>query len=256
MAQETILVDSVAGIHSLLHDIESIPKNSSPNNAPSLYLDIEGVNLGRTGSVSILSIYVLQANVYLVDVHALGDAAFTTESAGGRSLKGILEDKDISKAFFDIRNDSDALYSLHKVSVAGIHDLQLMELACRGPPRRVVSGLARCIERDARIPKNMKNQWLQAKKAGERLWSPEQGGGYEVFNERPLRPEITKYCSQDVALLPQLWKVYNDKIGGRASASMWRAKIARETLERIKLSQSASYEGKGRHKALAPPSFA
>lgn len=257
MAQETILVDSVAGVASLLDELESIPSNFSPTTAPSLYCDLEGVNLSREGSLSILTLYVPQIKkVFLIDVFSLKQAAFSTES-GGRSLKAILEDKNVSKAFFDIRNDSDALYSHYGISVAGIHDIQLMELASRpGGKRTFISGLSKCIERDLTTAYSLQMEWLQAKETGERLWSPKKGGRYEVFNERPLRPEIIKYCAQDVTLLPRLWTFYNNRLEmASPRALMWREKIERETIERIRLSQSASYNGTGKHMALGPASF-
>lgn len=224
-------------------------------NAPALYCDLEGVNLGREGSLSILTIYVPQIEkVYLVDIFALKQAAFSTES-GGRSLKAILEDNNVGKAFFDIRNDSDALYSHFGISVAGIHDLQLMELATRPwpAPKRCINGLSKCIEMDISAVSSLKLDWLRSKQAGEQLWNPGKGGRYEVFNERPLRPEIIKYCAQDVILLPQLWELYNKRLG--KASSVWRDRIQRETYERIRLSQSATYNGKGKHRALAPASF-
>ncbi|KAJ4388149.1 hypothetical protein N0V93_008755 [Gnomoniopsis smithogilvyi] len=255
MAGTPILVDSVQGVTSLLVELHSIPSSPSLAIAPSIYCDLEGVNLGRQGSLSILTLYVPQVQkVYLVDVFTLKQAAFSTE-CDGRSLKTILEDNSVGKAFFDIRNDSDALYSHFGLSVAGIHDLQLMELATRPWPasNRYISGLSRCIERDLAAVSTLKVDWLRIKQAGEQLWSPEKGGRYEVFNERPLRPEIIKYCAQDVTLLPQLWELYKKRLGD--ASSVWRARIHRETEERIKLSQSTNYNGKGKHMAVAPASF-
>ena len=45
------------------------------------------------------------------------------------SLKAILESPKTPKVFFDVRMDSDALYALFGVKLAGIIDLQLMEVA-------------------------------------------------------------------------------------------------------------------------------
>jgi exonuclease 3'-5' domain-containing protein 1 len=46
------------------------------------------------------------------------------------------------KVVFDIRNDLDALFSYHQISVGGIKDLQLMELANRRGSWDSVAGLA------------------------------------------------------------------------------------------------------------------
>ena len=37
------------------------------------------------------------------------------------------------------------------------------------------------------------------KARGLKLFAPELGGSYDVFLERPLRPEIVAYCCADVA---------------------------------------------------------
>jgi exonuclease 3'-5' domain-containing protein 1 len=50
------------------------------------------------------------------------------------------------EVIFDIRNDSDALFSLFQISVDGIKDLQLMELATRRGSKDFVAGLATCVE--------------------------------------------------------------------------------------------------------------
>jgi exonuclease 3'-5' domain-containing protein 1 len=42
---------------------------------PSLYFDLDGVRLGRTGTISIISVFVRQPNqIYLIDV--FGECAF------------------------------------------------------------------------------------------------------------------------------------------------------------------------------------
>ena len=71
-------------------------------------------------------------HVYLVDVHTLGAAAFSTTATDGiTTLKSVLENSSIPKAFFDVRNDSDALYNLYSIYLCGVVDVQLMELPQR-----------------------------------------------------------------------------------------------------------------------------
>ncbi len=83
----------------------------------------------------------------LVDVHTLGAAAFSTTATDGvTTLKSVLEDPSIPKAFFYVRNDSDALYNLYSVYMRGVVDVQLMELRTRTGSRRLLNGLARCLE--------------------------------------------------------------------------------------------------------------
>lgn len=47
------------------------------------------------------------------------------------SLQSILESPKTPKVFFDVRTDSDALFAQFGIKLAGIIDLQLMELASR-----------------------------------------------------------------------------------------------------------------------------
>ena len=96
-----------------LNDIEGEP--------PSLYVDLEGNNLSRFGTLSLVTILVeLREKVYLIDLTTLRRDAFNDAGSDGRSLRNILESNEIVKVFFDVRNDSDALYSLYGVRVRGI----------------------------------------------------------------------------------------------------------------------------------------
>ncbi|KAJ4351408.1 uncharacterized protein N0V89_006750 [Didymosphaeria variabile] len=244
MSQLPDIIDTHTDVGSLADSLLDLPTNP-----PSLYIDIEGVNLSRHGTVSILQIYVLPIDrTYLVDIHTLKGLAFTTDGSRGQSLKDIFESNAIPKAFFDIRNDSDALYSHFGIHVAGIADIQLMELATRTGSKRCINGLARCMERgDAAMSYAEKAKWAENKEAGRKLFDPKRGGSYEVFNVRPVPENIKEYCMQDVKFLPRLWQRYDAKL-----TPLWRIKVDRATMDRIQLSQGASFDGKGRHMALGP----
>jgi exonuclease 3'-5' domain-containing protein 1 len=223
-----------------LKDIEGEP--------PSLYVDLEGNNLSRLGTLSLVTVLVGPGEkVYLIDVTTLGRDAFDVAGSDGRSLRSILESSEIIKVFFDIRNDSDALYSLYGVHVRGIWDLQLMELASRNFQKRCVNGLAKCIERDSRIGYEEKAKWRRVKEKGRDLFDPSRGGSYAVFDQRPLSSEMEDYCTQDVAFMPHLCEIYHEKL-----CDAWWGKIEIETDARIRLSQSPTFNGKGRHMAEAP----
>ena len=227
-----------------LIDIEGEP--------PSLYVDLEGNNLSRDGTLSLVTVLVEpRERVYMIDVTTLGRDAFDDAGSDGRSLRNILESSEIIKVFFDIRNDSDAMYSLYGVHVCGIWDLQLMELASRNFQKRCVNGLAKCIERDSRIGYKEKAEWQGVKEKGRDLFDPSRGGTYAVFDQRPLSSEVENYCMQDVALMPDLCEIYRGKL-----CDAWWTKIEKETDARIRLSQSPTFNGKGRHMAEGPPGWA
>src|SRR6266480_7382204 len=71
---ERLVVDSTPGLLLLLDAIISLPVDP-----PSLYFDLEGIRLGRLGSISLVLLYVTpQFTTYIIDVHILGGEAFST----------------------------------------------------------------------------------------------------------------------------------------------------------------------------------
>ena len=243
------VVDSATTLTSLLDNLISLPGA----NPPSLYLDLEGVKLGRHGSISIISLFVAPIKkVYLIDIHSLGRTAFSTVNRSATSLKTILESPTIPKVFFDIRNDSDALFSNFQISVKGIQDLQLMELATRKGSKDIVAGLAKCIENESPISGAAKDEWQRTKEDARQLFDPKKGGRYEVFNDRPIKQEIMEYCARDVALLPGLYNVYNTKLCLPKEAH-WQNRVRNATKDRIKLSQSPDYDGHTTSKKILGP---
>ena len=242
-AMDSQLVNTIpllAAFLDSLKDIEGEP--------PSLYVDLEGNNLSRLGTLSLVTILIEpRKKVYLIDVTTLGRNAFDTAGSDGRRLRDILESSEIIKVFFDIRNDSDALYSLYDVHVRGIWDLQLLELASRNFNKKCVNGWAKCIERDSRIGFAEKAKWQRVKAKAHDLFDPARGGSYAVFDQRPLSAEVEDYCTQDVAFMPHLCEIYREKL-----CDAWWRETEMETEARIKLSQSPTYNGQGRHMAEGP----
>jgi exonuclease 3'-5' domain-containing protein 1 len=132
--------------------------------------------------------------------------------------------------------------------LANTYDLQLLDVAnrlSRNVQTRYLSGLTKCIELYVAPP----NAWKEVKEAGNRLFSPEKGGSYTIFERRPLDPRILAYCAQDVALMFQLeaaMKKTMDKPEG------WEKKILLGSANRVAESKSSYYSGQGRHRAIAP----
>ncbi|KAL4912872.1 exonuclease [Aspergillus aurantiobrunneus] len=241
------VVDTAEDIKDLLGHLTNLPKDP-----PSLYIDLEGINLSRHGTVSIMQIYHLPRNeTYLVDTYTLGESAFTTPSTNGTTtLKTVLENPAIKKFFFDVRNDSDALYANFGVHLAGIEDIQLLELATRCFSKRHINGLAKCIVRDAGLTLAEKLECSAIKNKGKMLFAPEFGGAYEVFNVRPIPQGIIEYCAQDVCILPRLWQVYNGRL-----EKVWKEKVVVEVKNRVDVCLQVEYTGKEIEKALAPPGW-
>ena len=114
---------------------------------------------------------------------------------------------------------------------------------------KTVCGLARCIKTDAILSLEEKKVWEAVKDKGARLFAPEKGGKYEVFDQRPLSKEMIDYCVQDVRFLPGLWEVYVRRLG---NSKKWAAKIEKATLDRVKESQAIDYDPHSKSKALGP----
>ncbi|MCJ1317361.1 hypothetical protein MMC15_002684 [Xylographa vitiligo] len=237
------IVDSVTSLVALLDCLENLPTQP-----PSLYLDLEGIRLSRYGSISILQIFVLPYyHSFLVDVHVLQADAFHISSRFGTTLKSILESKSVPKVFFDVRNDSDALFAHYQVSLDGVYDIQLWETATRSGLKKFLNGLAKCIESDVQLSAEAKQGWKTVKQRGQALFLPEHGGSYKVLNVRPMRPDIIAYCVNDVVYLPILWAIYSRKI-----SEEWASRVQIETCNRLIISRSISYDPHSKNKALSP----
>ena len=176
---------------------------------PTMYIDLEGVDLCREGSLSIFTLLIDTGiptiGVYLIDVHSLGSQAFNTTGIKQKTLKDVLQDEKIPKVFFDVRNDSDALFAHFGVALQGVEDIQLMESATRTTTksRKYLNGLTKCIEKGVLHGSDL-TSWKLPKEKGERLFKTEHGGSYEIFNLRPIPNDVIAYCVGDVQCLPEL----------------------------------------------------
>lgn len=248
-AKDIAFINTPEGISNLV-DWVTLQGAWIGNPRPSFYIDLEGENLSRNGKISLLTMLISPWHglgyLYIIDIHTLGSVAFSTVGSQGKSLKDVLESPEILKVFFDVRNDSDALYAHYGVKLQGIRDVQLMESATRSTTnsRKFVRGLAKCIEEV--LQGQEKEQWRLCKDNGERLWCPEKGGSYNVFNIRPLSDEIVAYCVGDVKCLPALYQKFND------GTDRWRDLVAHESQNRVFVSQQAEYLPDGAGRALSP----
>jgi exonuclease 3'-5' domain-containing protein 1 len=246
-----------------------------PTSPPNLYVDLEGAKLSRNGTISLLTLYVLpQDTVYIIDIHNLGAAAFSTPASSttttpviatalnnsteivseakpkdALTLKSLLESPTTPKVFFDVRNDSDALFAHFGVRLSCIHDLQLLELATTTRSSRdYLIGLSACIQYNAQrlaLTPTQVYAWKATKDGGCKLFAPDHGGSYAVFDERPLQAMIQKYCAHDVVHMPGLWKLYERRM---KKGSFWHVMAREGTEKRVTESQEEGYRSEGQHK--------
>jgi exonuclease 3'-5' domain-containing protein 1 len=237
------MVDTSVALKTLVDTLIPLEKSSG-----SIYMDLEGVKLSRLGTISLIQILVPSSEqAFIVDVHTLGKLAFDTLGSEGKTLKDALESDNIKKYLFDVRNDSDALFALFGVRLAGAVDIQLLELASRKGDKYVVCGLAKCIEQERALPLRALEQWQSTKKEVVKMFDPKLGGSYEVFNARPLPQVLIEYCVGDVEFLPLLSTIYQSRLD-----SPWLERVRIETEKRLEESRSPSYQPHGKQKSLGP----
>jgi exonuclease 3'-5' domain-containing protein 1 len=164
-------VDTMDLVHHLVKQIEDAVRK------PFIFVDLEGISLSRDGVIAIMQILVPPSPmVHLVDICTSQNDAFDVSAGpGGQTLRTILEPKGYPKVFFDVRNDSDALFSHFQISLLGVIDLQLLEFASRPVQGRFVMGLAKCILEDGGLARDKSQAWQSTKEAGKYLFASEKG---------------------------------------------------------------------------------
>ncbi|KAK0716076.1 hypothetical protein B0H67DRAFT_488412, partial [Lasiosphaeris hirsuta] len=180
---------------TLISSTEELAVFVSPMDPPAaLYLDLEGVNLSRHGTISILTILPKpQGKVRVIDVLSLASSAFTTTSKNGKtSLKPLLQDPGTPKCLWDARSDADALWARYQVRLAGVVDIQLLENASRVGNKTLLCGLDKAVRWDlghsnAKFPRVQR--WFSRKDGFKALMDAEPN----IFDVRPIAPETLQY---------------------------------------------------------------
>ncbi|XP_063687854.1 piRNA biogenesis protein EXD1-like [Bolinopsis microptera] len=191
------LVDTVAKVKTTVKELRRQKEIS---------VDCEGNNLSREGTLDILIIGTVNRKVFLFDITKMGVSAF---DAG---LRDLLESgcDVMAKLMYDCRNDSDALMHLYDVKLAGVLDLQLVEIDSRRKSKQnhwFLKGLKKSIEvydhdeKSERTKKNGTEQIEDAKRNGTTIW-----------DKRPLSPDLKDYCAVDTVKLFSLLKVFRKKM--------------------------------------------
>ena len=242
----SLLIEQDDARSSTAADTWSPRSKAFPKARPALYIDIEGRNLGRNGTISLIQLLdAAQDHVFLIDVYALGSKAFDTpcskaanSSAGSLRIddtnkldwlptfRRILEKPTIPKVSFDVRNDNDALFSIFGVMLEGLIDLQVMEFAAYPirhssyngsiQIRNRIRGLVSCIDTHLSLGWEAYDHIRDIKATGK-AWLQETEG--RISEKRPMSQEIVDYCVQDVVLLPMLYDIFKAKL----TASLERA---------------------------------
>jgi exonuclease 3'-5' domain-containing protein 1 len=149
--------------------------------------------------------------------------------------------------FWDVRTDSDALFSHFNIRLQNVYDLQVLELVwrrMRGERTKYLCGLSKSMTRLGLATPS----WKMVKETGVALFAPEKGGSYEIFERRPLDTRIVYYCAQDVVLLLSLEETMRREI--EVDSKRVDRFVYRESADRVEASQTVVHRGKRPHMAL------
>lgn len=84
-------------------------------------LDIEGVDLGRTGEISVVQL-AFQADADVLNVFVVDILSKTQDDPLVETLKLLLEEPSVIKVIHDCRMDSDALQHKLGITLVSVHD--------------------------------------------------------------------------------------------------------------------------------------
>ena len=176
-------------------------------------LDIEGVDLGRDGQISLIQLSPSPAKCFLLDV--LGQ---DKESVLVCWLRSLLESKSVLKIIHDCRMDSDALKYRLAIDLAHCHDTSCWHLHIHREPDANLNSvlLANGIK-----PNTQRDSSVYA--ANHAFWAT-----------RPLTPRMIEWAAGDVC---SLFHVHAKQITGPAH-HQFAAKALSETY--LNLARSAS----------------
>ncbi|MCJ1422610.1 hypothetical protein MMC29_000490 [Sticta canariensis] len=179
--------------------------------------------------------------IFFLDLHTLGKAGLRVPRKHGVSVKTFLESATFQKGLFDARHTSHLLYICFGITLRGVLDIQLMELAQRRSMSTHQAGSLRklndCIIKDTPISRPGKINFQAIYEAAAKLFDNTLGGSSQVFQQRPLREDLKVYCEQSLEPLPYLHKSYMDRVT-RLGKEEW---VATKTAKRLQESQSAEY---------------
>lgn len=208
-----------------LNDAISELKQNKEQNNSLVAVDCEGVSLSRKGELTILSI-ATKEKAYIFDVFKIGEVIFSS------GLREILEDNSQKKLMFDCRQDSDALWHQFNIKLAGVLDLQLLEIMYRrensgsaSKPSSTkykrrnqkidevesINGYRRCLE----LYVEDKNS-VKIKDEGSTLLR----GDNKIWKNRPLSETLIQYCFVDTVGMFRLYDKMKDILSGGERARL------------------------------------
>ncbi|EFE37934.1 hypothetical protein TRV_07424 [Trichophyton verrucosum HKI 0517] len=186
-------------------------------------------------------------------MHAEGmDDVFSTEDSTGTTLASIFECPVLRKAVFDVRGASDYLFHECEVTLDGIVDIQLMELATRDGSKEFLRGLATCICNDSSLSAKETLRWQESNDFKNYIFRPEVDEScIEKYMETPLRTEMIDHCAYSLVVLSRLYDVYDARLK-QGATKFWKTEIRSVTKARINDTKKEEFDVYDRENAYGP----
>jgi exonuclease 3'-5' domain-containing protein 1 len=233
--------------------LDPVLKDLKPGDL-QFFCDMEGNNLGRDGTISLLQITIRSLNkTWIFDVTVLKEVVFGTNSPAGNSIRRVLECQEVQTAWFDCRGDGNALMFKAQVRMQNVFDMSLLELTVRQNDfyKEYRWGLDKSI---GRLPKSVISfeeyaEWHKIKNAGKSLCRQH---GYQLFDKRPLVDVLKAYAGQDTIYMPHIYDMYMKRL---EKSDFTYQQILDESRNAIDLACSESFNPNDRNNSKAPYPF-
>lgn len=205
-----------------------------------IYLDLEGLRLGKGGTICLLQFTTGGVNDPIFVIDLIQTPEFLKE---GR-LRYVLESDDWTKFIFDPRGDSANLFDEYGILMKNVKCLQLSEIAFDRQTKRkrtFVSSLTNVMRRVLSYEEYERARTMKEK--GKGLFSSNTC----VFKIRPLDALLLEYSAYDVKYLIKIKKEFYDKLD-----DTWKLWVEDRSRERVELAESSEPLPSGKEACLAP----
>ena len=169
--------------------------------------DIEGVNLGRKGLVTLMQIAINESTVFCFDVLILGQHLFASQYLGS-----VFTSYRILKLCFDCRIDGDVLQSHFGLQLNMLYDVQVLyTLIFQSPKDRFLKGLQHVLKMPGVIEeKEALEKVVQSKNIMKQVFKKQKQQHHtkHIFLMRPLTNDILEYCGSDVIYLLKMYFIW------------------------------------------------
>ena len=227
-------------------------------NAKRVALDCEGVDLGRDGPLTVLTISDMEYShkknlIFVVDIQGLGWKVLAPTAPLGK----LIEKANIEKVMLDCRSDSDALFHQFGVKLAGVKDLQVWDQVYRilVDEEKPQVDFSKYLENGGgpTVP-SMEQALRRVGIVSSKNASAPHRHDSMVWKRRPLKKDCITYAAKDVELIKELDKeqgrAITKKLSEKSSDPSWHRLW--KCLDGASKSRCKEYEGLFRDRQPTP----